>query len=90
MKVRALVRYNQKESPVKGLNYGFFTLRFFKFRAFRTLHLPKRHVFGVFSREKSISFLKQGTGFFYEGFLPQTLTIHRTAGEGWGTSFIPL
>ena len=27
--------------------------------------------------------------FFYQGFLP-TLTIHRTAGEGRGPSFIPL
>ena len=28
--------------------------------------------------------------FFYQGFLSQTLTIHRTAGEGRGPSFIPL
>ena len=28
--------------------------------------------------------------FFYQGFLPQTLTIHRTAGEGRGPPFTPL
>ena len=28
--------------------------------------------------------------FFYQGFLSQTLTTHRTAGEGRGPSFIPL
>ena len=28
--------------------------------------------------------------FFYQGFHSQTLTIHRTAGEGRGPSFIPL
>ena len=28
--------------------------------------------------------------FFYQGFLSRTLTIHRTAGEGKGPSFIPL
>ena len=28
--------------------------------------------------------------FFYQGFLSQTLTIHRTAGEERGPSFIPL
>ena len=28
--------------------------------------------------------------FFYQGFLSQTLTIHRTAGEGRGLSLIPL
>ena len=28
--------------------------------------------------------------FFYQGFLSQTLTIHTTAGEGRGSSFIPL
>ena len=28
--------------------------------------------------------------FFYQGFFSQTLTIHRTAGEGRGPSFIPL
>ena len=28
--------------------------------------------------------------FFYQGYLSQTLTIHRTAGEGRGSSFIPL
>ena len=28
--------------------------------------------------------------FFYQGFLSQTLTIHRTAGEVRGPSFIPL
>ena len=28
--------------------------------------------------------------FFFQGFLSQTLTIHRTAGERRGSSFIPL
>ena len=28
--------------------------------------------------------------FFYQGFLPQTLTIHKTAGEGREPPFIPL
>ena len=28
--------------------------------------------------------------FFYQGFLSKTLTIHRTAGEGRGPTFIPL
>ena len=28
--------------------------------------------------------------FFYQGFISQTLTTHRTAGEGRGPSFIPL
>ena len=28
--------------------------------------------------------------FFYQGFVSQTLTTHRTAGEGRGRSFIPL
>ena len=28
--------------------------------------------------------------FLYQGFLSRTLTIHRTAGEGWGPFFIPL
>ena len=30
------------------------------------------------------------TFLFYQGFLSQTLTIHRTAGQGRGWSFIPL
>ena len=36
-----------------------------------------------------ISFKITITDFLYKGFLSQTLTIHRTAGEGRGPSFIP-
>ena len=37
-----------------------------------------------------ISFKIIITDFFYQGFLSQALTIHRTAGEGRGPSFTPL
>ena len=37
-----------------------------------------------FPNHKSVFF------FFYQGFLSRTLTTHRTAGEGRGSSFIPL
>ena len=43
----------------------------------------------VFDSEGTL-FQRLGTTlFFYQGFL-QTLTIHRTVGEGRGPSFIPL
>ena len=41
------------------------------------------------SRNKKFTFLFLFV-FFYQGFLSQTLTIHRTAVEGRGPSFIPL
>ena len=36
-----------------------------------------------------VSLLSKEIFFFYQGFLSQTLTIHRTAVEGRGPSFIP-
>ena len=35
-------------------------------------------------------YTKEFVFFFYQDFLSQTLTTHRTAGEGRGPSFIPL
>ena len=52
--------YNKKgqESPVKGRSFGF--LHFCKFRAFRTLHPPKRHVFlEVLVEKKACRFSKR-------------------------------
>ena len=46
--------YNQKgqENPVKGHTCGFSPPHFSEFRAFRTLHPPKRHMFLKFLVEK--------------------------------------
>ena len=77
------MRYNQKESPVKGLNYGFFTLHFFKFRAFRTLHLPKRHVFLEFLVEKkAFHFSNRGLGFSTRVFFHRHWQFTGQQGKG--------
>ena len=77
------MRYNQKESPVKGLNYGFFTLHFFKFRAFRTLHAPKRHVFLEFLVEKkAFHFSNRGLGFSTRVFFHRHWRFTGQQGKG--------
>ena len=50
----------------------------------------RAHIF--FARYLFLPFLHDFIyiSFFYQGFLSQTLTIHRTTGEGRGSSFIPL
>ena len=40
--------------------------------------------------EKWIVYVDMNVFLFYQDFLSQTLTTHRTAGEGRGPSFIPL
>ena len=48
-----------QESPVKGHNFGFYSL-FCKFRTFRMLHPPKRHVFlEVLVEKKTFRFSKR-------------------------------
>ena len=53
---RACVRYNQKRArkSSKRTQLWVFTPHFFKFRAFRKLHPPKRHVFLEFLAEKKV------------------------------------
>ena len=47
------------------------------------------NIFIIFLLQK-LQTLVTDSFFFYQGFLSQTLTIHRTEGEGKGPSFIPL
>ena len=47
------------------------------------------NIFIIFLLQK-LQTLVTDSFFFYQGFLSQTLTIQRTAGEGNGPSFIPL
>ena len=49
-----------QESPVKGHNLGVLPLSFCKFKAFRTLQPPKRHVFfEVLVEKKTFRFPKR-------------------------------
>ena len=59
-KIRAYVRYKKRaRKSSKRAQLWIFTAPFFKFRTFRTLHLPKRHVFLAFRFSKRA--LRAGT-----------------------------